>query len=186
MPRALHGTIRRGFTVVELLTVIGIIAVLLGILLPAVQQARSAARKTQCANNLRQIALATHQYHEVHGVLPPGSLVLGLSFPVATGWGWGAMLLPYLEQDGLYARIDFNLGTAVGNNRTLIAEPLNLWRCTSSPGPEQIVVELPQADFVNLGYGTTRSAKRRRTSVWAVGLRSRKLCHSGCRGFCFP
>lgn len=145
---------RSGFTIVELLTVVGIVAVLLAILLPAVQQARLAARRTQCSNHLRQIALALHHYHDVHNVLPPGSLVLGPSFPVASGWGWGAMVLPWLEQDGLYRRIDFDLGTAVGSNRALIAQPLKIWRCVSNSGPERVNVELRGSDEVELGYGT--------------------------------
>ena len=85
----------RGFTLIEILVVVAIIAVLIAVLLPAVQSAREAARRTQCVNNLRQIGLAMHQYHDVHAVLPPGK----------KGCCWGTWLvytLPYLEQRSLY------------------------------------------------------------------------------------
>jgi prepilin-type N-terminal cleavage/methylation domain-containing protein len=87
---------RRGFTLIELLVVIGIIAVLIAILLPAVQSAREAARRSQCVNNLKQIGLAMHQYHDAHSVLPPGK----------KGCCWGTWLvytLPYLEQQPLFS-----------------------------------------------------------------------------------
>ena len=85
----------RGFTLIELLLVVGIIAVLIAIFLPAVQSAREAARRSQCVNNLKQIGLAMHNYHEAHAVLPPGK----------KGCCWGTWLvyaLPYLEQQPLY------------------------------------------------------------------------------------
>ncbi|MEZ6059775.1 MAG: DUF1559 domain-containing protein [Planctomycetaceae bacterium] len=97
---------RRGFTIVELLTTIAIISVLIGLLLPAVQQAREAARRTQCQNQLRQIGLALHMYHDSVRVLPPaypGGFQLHLD---GKRWGWGTFLLPYLEQAPLYAELD--------------------------------------------------------------------------------
>jgi prepilin-type N-terminal cleavage/methylation domain-containing protein/prepilin-type processing-associated H-X9-DG protein len=101
---------RRGFTLIELLVVIAIIAVLIGLLLPAVQQARSAARQSQCSNNLRQIAVALHNFHDSHQRLPPARLVLYRRDPVLNNRGgepgldepsWLAHLLPYVEQDNL-------------------------------------------------------------------------------------
>ncbi len=90
----------RGFTLIELLVVIAIIAILIALLLPAVQQAREAARRTQCKNNMKQMGLALHNYHDVF-----------LTFPLLTGWddhdyGWGARLLPYMDQANLYNLID--------------------------------------------------------------------------------
>lgn len=104
---------RRGFTLIELLVVIAIIAILIALLLPAVQQAREAARRTQCRNNLKQIGLALHNYHDTHSVFPPGQLrgrnpSSGLEF--GNGASWGAFLLPFMDQAPLYNRLNFNCG----------------------------------------------------------------------------
>ena len=109
--KPLHAACRlcRGFTLIELLVVIAIIAVLVSLLLPAVQQAREAARRSQCKNNLKQIGLAMHNYHDNARVFPPG-YVAGAAYPAtANGWGWAAMLLPYLDQAPLYNSISFGL-----------------------------------------------------------------------------
>jgi len=104
----------RGFTLIELLVVIAIIAILVALLLPAVQQAREAARRTQCKNNLKQLGIALHNYHDTFNCFPPAHIRTQSAIPannVLTGWrGFSlhAMLLPYIEQTALYTSLDFN------------------------------------------------------------------------------
>jgi prepilin-type N-terminal cleavage/methylation domain-containing protein/prepilin-type processing-associated H-X9-DG protein len=132
---------RRGFTLVELLVVIAVIGVLLALALPAVQQARGAARRAQCQNHLHQLGLALHNYHDAHSILPPGAIVMGPGLlPVFSGWGWGALILPMTDQAPLYGRIDFNVWTAVGVNEPLLQQGLPVWRCPSDPSDESIAV----------------------------------------------
>jgi prepilin-type N-terminal cleavage/methylation domain-containing protein/prepilin-type processing-associated H-X9-DG protein len=99
---------RRGFTLIELLVVIAIIGTLMGLLVPAVQKVRAAAARLQCQNNLKQIGLACHNYHDAQQALPPGYYATAAYPDTYPGWGWGAFLLPYLEQEPLYRQIDFN------------------------------------------------------------------------------
>src|ERR1700730_5064061 len=104
---------RRGFTLIELLVVIAIIAVLIALLLPAVQAAREAARRAQCVNNLKQIGLALHNYHDVNGSFPMGSslgLYNGGFYQAKQGWSAHGAMLPQLEQMALYNAINFNFG----------------------------------------------------------------------------
>lgn len=104
---------RSGFTLIELLVVIAIIAVLIALLLPAVQQAREAARRTQCKNSLCQIGLAIHNYEMAHNVLPPGSVnPTGpiRSEPQGYHMSWAVQILPYLEQQNAFRSIDFSVG----------------------------------------------------------------------------
>lgn len=93
---------KRGFTLIELLVVIAIIAILIALLLPAVQQAREAARRTQCKNHLKQIGLAIHNYHDVYNMFPTG---VGYSL-----WGWKVFILPYIDQSAQYNLINFTDG----------------------------------------------------------------------------
>ena len=99
---------RRGFTLIELLVVIAIIAILIALLLPAVQQAREAARRTQCRNNLKQIGLAFHNFHDVYDRLPTGARDgAGASYSCCNatervGWSWSYQILPYMEQNNVY------------------------------------------------------------------------------------
>ena len=106
-------TSKRGFTLVELLVVIAIIGILIALLLPAVQAAREAARRTQCSNNLKQYGLGIHNYHDINKLLPPGGTIKwgnrggGWNNQLAPGLGWQARILPFMEQEALYNKIDF-------------------------------------------------------------------------------
>ncbi len=106
---------KRGFTLIELLVVIAIIATLVAILLPAVQQAREAARRSTCKNNLKQLGIALHNYHDTHSVLPNSGF--GRSATIRNELGWNVMILPYIEQSALYDLFDFNNGDYDGTGR---------------------------------------------------------------------
>jgi len=101
--------VRRGFTLIELLVVIAIIAILIALLLPAVQQAREAARRTQCKNNLKQIGLGLHNYESTFGSFPMGyvDVLNGNQAHKDGGWAWDAYILPYIDQAPLYNTLDF-------------------------------------------------------------------------------
>jgi prepilin-type N-terminal cleavage/methylation domain-containing protein/prepilin-type processing-associated H-X9-DG protein len=136
------GATRLGFTVIELLVAIAIIGVLTALLMPAVQSARASARRLQCKNQLRQLGLGLHLYHDSHLCFPPGSFILGSSFPTQTGWGWGSMILPSIDQGNLYKLIDFGHGNATGSNLGVIATTVPLWRCPSDTDL-QVVTSFP-------------------------------------------
>jgi prepilin-type N-terminal cleavage/methylation domain-containing protein len=118
----------RGFTLIELLVVIAIIAILIALLLPAVQQAREAARRTQCRNNLHQLGIALHNYHDTHRCFPPGR--------VPNGWSWGPMLFPFLDETTLYNACNFSMPVnpwPQGGNQTARKTPLAQFWCPSNP-----------------------------------------------------
>ena len=100
---------RCGFTLVELLVVITIIGILIALLLPAVQSAREAARRMQCQNNLKQLALAVHGYHDVHGVLPASKIQYGANSGYDRLMAWTVAILPFVEQQALYDLWDSNV-----------------------------------------------------------------------------
>ncbi|HMC11106.1 MAG TPA: DUF1559 domain-containing protein, partial [Pirellulaceae bacterium] len=134
---------RRGFTLVELLVVIAIIGVLVALLLPAVQAAREAARRSQCMNNLRQIGLALHTYHDTFRVFPPSYLTVpgggGAMGPPDSengdaGPGWTALmlLLPQIEQANLYNSFDINTTAWSAKNATVAQTPVKTYICPSA------------------------------------------------------
>ena len=131
----------RGFTLIELLVVIAIIAILIALLLPAVQQAREAARRTQCKNNMKQLGLALHNYHDVYGSMAPG-IVVDITNPGAAptvgsndpAWGWQALILPFIDQAPLFNTLNpgtVKLKTALVSNRQELQAPRAAFRCSS-------------------------------------------------------
>jgi prepilin-type N-terminal cleavage/methylation domain-containing protein len=130
---------RAAFTLIELLVVIAIIAVLVALLLPAVQQAREAARRTQCRNNLKQIGLALHNYHDSHNIFPPGETSNQSDDPLY-GHGPGVDLLPYIDQANIYNKFNFTSGstwaccggTSDPNHVQAITSIISTYLCPSS------------------------------------------------------
>ena len=175
----------RGFTLIELLVVIAIIAVLIALLLPAVQQAREAARRTQCRNNLKQIGLALHNYHDAYAAFPPGNALSTLSPDAgygvdlttanrAAGYGWAAYILPYLDQAPLFNKLDVNGLELVrlmqqAAKRPLAQQNLAAYRCPSDTAPDLN----DQRAFTNAIFGDTSVA----TSNY-VGVHGTRWSHA--------
>uniref|UniRef100_A0A7C2JYG8 DUF1559 domain-containing protein n=1 Tax=Schlesneria paludicola TaxID=360056 RepID=A0A7C2JYG8_9PLAN len=118
----------RGFTLIELLVVIAIIAILIALLLPAVQQAREAARRTQCRNNLKQIGLAFHNYHDQHSAFCNSDG----GTPNLSGSSAFAAILPHLDQANLYNLYDFNLGNANPVNQQVVSQRIATYLCPTA------------------------------------------------------
>lgn len=128
--------LKRGFTLIELLVVIAIIAILIALLLPAVQQAREAARRTQCKNNMRQIGLAFHNYHDTHSRFPQPAMVgvtVSTGLIVRSGSSWCTMVLPYIEQANVYSSYDSNLSPYSPANAAAVKTVIPGFMCPSVP-----------------------------------------------------
>lgn len=181
IPRAC-GKRSRGFTLIELLVVIAIIAILVSLLLPAVQQAREAARRTQCKNNLKQLGLALHSYHDVFRMFPPGytcrnvSRTDPISAETGPGYAWSFALMPYIEQKNLYEAIDTNLNAAEPQNLA-VAQTITMttFLCPSDPAPETFdvtdgggsVLTLPGSNYPGIfGYGSVTMSPGNSTGVF--------------------
>jgi prepilin-type N-terminal cleavage/methylation domain-containing protein/prepilin-type processing-associated H-X9-DG protein len=173
-PRATRAR-RVGFTLIELLVVIAIIAILIGLLLPAVQKVREAAARTQCVNNLKQFGLALHGYHDANNVLPQGQVPWanpGTTTPPYEGaWSWQAQILPYMEQDNAYKQAKAHVAANPASNYYSWNNPtagmkFKLYACPSDsrgpvayPGPPN-GLSVDQALTGYLGVsGTTSTSK---------------------------
>jgi len=155
-----RAALRRGFTLIELLVVIAIIAVLIGLLLPAVQKTRESASRLQCKSNLRQIGIALHAYHDRNNGLPPGyrSAVAADGSDLGPGWGWAAFLLDDVEQGNLQKRIDFRSDIGAPVNAMARVQPLAIFRCPSDDGPPTFTtagrpVDVALANYIGM-FGT--------------------------------
>ncbi|QDT38743.1 DUF1559 domain-containing protein [Stratiformator vulcanicus] len=157
---------RRGFTLIELLVVIAIIAILIALLLPAVQQAREAARRSQCQNNLKQIGLALHNYHEALSRFPMGAsahtndpnaaINNNSSGDTESGsqgyWGWGSLILPYLDQGALFKTLqpgDRTFQQALSNNQNELQKALPAFRCPSTSADKLNTRRLKHSGILN-------------------------------------
>jgi prepilin-type N-terminal cleavage/methylation domain-containing protein len=127
---------RKAFTLIELLVVIAIIAILIALLLPAVQQAREAARRTQCRNNLHQIGLALHNYHDTHSVFPPGEITDGGSSYLHNWASWQTMILPFVDEVALYNGFNFDIKLATKTSSTVGQSLLGQYTCPSDDPPK--------------------------------------------------
>jgi len=163
---------RIGFTLVELLVVIAIIGILVALLLPAVQAAREAARRSQCQNNLKQIALALHNYASAHQELPPGTMMNSFRDPEVPGafgvrLGWGAFILPYMEEQGAFDLMNFERG--LGDPGTIAggAQLIATYLCPTAPDETNHWAECcsgianngdPNSDFRTTNYAGVSDA----------------------------
>ncbi len=190
-PHRLAGILRRAFTLVKLLVVIAIIAILIGLLLPAVQKVRESAARTQCQNNLKQIGLALHNYLNTQGTFPvgyydPTAWPPGYQTPEGLdhgpGWGWGAFLLPYLEQGNLYRQINFNLDVGDPAMAAVRTTSLKIFLCPSDPSNGGVFTIASNAAATNVGPSPTGQ------SSWQMAWGNYVACNGndGVDCFCSP
>ena len=166
MKAVLQNRSRAGFTLIELLVVIAIIAILISLLLPAVQQAREAARRTQCRNNLKQLGLAVHNYHDSFLTFPAGyyswptsdgsgpafAQIDPLTWDGGPGWGWGTALLPYLDQAPLSALLNSDLPIWHPSHADFIRTKLSVFLCpTATGGDDEFTVRDAAGDPLLIG-----------------------------------
>lgn len=179
-------TQNRGFTLIELLVVIAIIAILIALLLPAVQQAREAARRTQCKNNLKQLGLGLHNYHDTHQTFPPGGITMGFCCGSKSGTNWAISILPFVDQAPLYNLYDFNSyneDPGLNNgNRTVRETILNVHNC-----PSNVVTGLERPESgpgsgLDFAHGSYRAVNGRTNGTGWLDNRSAPSAVKNWRG----
>ena len=143
-----------GFTLIELLVVIAIIAVLVSLLLPAVQSAREAARRVSCINNMKQLGLALHNYESLVGALPPSIVLEGVGNSVSNWIGWSihARLLPLVEQGNAFNLANFSFSAESLQNQTVAAIKLSMLVCPSEPDPYPASANVGISNITNYGW----------------------------------
>lgn len=153
-----------GFTLLELLVVLAIVGVCAGLLLPAVQQVRAAAFRMTCANNLKQLALGVHVYHDAHRLLPCNTLVEGYYGPDTTAWSWLARILPYIEQDNLSRQANIPRAT-LRQARAAVETQVRLFLCPS----DSFSQVGPRDDAADLGMWNPPPIRAGQTNYKGVG-----------------